>query len=491
LDKPAQDKNLLGGAAPTQSNDNPTGRQEPAVSLEWVNPATAKVGQTVTCQIMLKNVSESPVQQVSVRCRIPSGVTVVSTQPSAGNQGNTLTWDVGSLEPRQEKRLNLHLQPTTCGDLTCQASVTFTGLSTSHLVVQEPKLSIKVTCPEKVVLNDSANITLVVTNPGNGTAEQVKVKAALSEGLETARGRIVEFDVGSLRPQESRSIQLVCNAKSGGHQKFDAVATAEGNLRADATGVMDVSVPRIEITATGPRLRYLDRPAIYVFKVTNPGSAVTTNITVSEHLPEGFKFLNASAGGRHDFATRTVSWYIGELIPGQSREVGLEVLAINPGEFKHKVLVEAARGLRNETEVLTRVEGLSALLMELVDLDDPIEIGAETAYEIRITNTGSKTETNLQLSCTIPAEMEFRGAKAVGNGKFHLQGKELLFEPLPKLAPRADAIYRVNVRGVLPGDARFRARITSDGLKTPVLKEESTKVYGDTLQPTNPEQKQQ
>src|SRR5262249_7735065 len=148
-----------------------------------------------------------------------------------------------------------------------------------------------------------------------------------------------------------------------------------------------------------------------------------------------------------------------------------------------QAFVEAARGLRNKTEVITRVEGLSALLMELVDLDDPVEIGVDTAYEIRVTNTGSKTETNLQLVCVVPAKMEFCRARANANRTFHLQGKEVVFEPLAKLAPRADVLFRVNVRGLAPGDLRFRARITADGLTDPVLKEESTKVYGDSALP--------
>lgn len=465
----------------TQTNDNPTGRQEPAISLEWIGPPVAKVGQAVTCQIIVKNISGAPVQDVLVRNRIPTGVTVLSTQPKALNEGNSYIWDLGTLESRQEKRLDLQLQPFTKGDLACQASVTFTGSSTSHLMVREPKLAIKATGPDKVLLGDLANFTFIVENPGDGMAEQVKVKATLPEGLENTRGGIVEFDVGNLRPQESRSVQLVCTTKAGGEQKCEVVAVAEGNLRAETSAMVDVIVPRIDIAGTGPKLRYLGRPAVYVFKVTNSGSAPTTNVTVSDQIPEGFKFQNASAGGRHDFATRTVSWYIGELSPGQSQEVSLEVLAINPGEHKHRAFVEAARGLRNDTEVVTQVEGLSALLMELVDLDDPVEIGVDTAYEIRVTNTGSKTETNLQLICTIPEKMEFRGAKGVGDCKSHLQGKELIFDPLPKLAPRADAIYRVNVRGVAAGDLRFRARIMADGLSDPVLKEESTKVYGDTV----------
>jgi uncharacterized repeat protein (TIGR01451 family) len=470
---------VFGEPGPGQSNDNPTGRQEPAVSLEWIGPPTAKLGQSVTYQIIIKNISSSPVQGVVVRTRIPQGVTVQATEPKALNEVNVLMWDLGTLLPRQERRLDLQLLPDSKGDLACQALVTFTGSSTARIRVREPKLVLKASGPDKVLLGDVATISLTVTNPGDGTADRVKVKAALPEGLEHARGRTIEFDLGNLGPNETRSVQLVCATKTGGEQKCEAVATAEGSLKSEDAAVFEVILPRLDLVVNGPKLRYLDRKAVYVFKITNPGSAPASNVTISDQVPEGFKFLAASDGGRHDFATRTVSWFVGDLIPGQSREVNLEVLAINTGEHKHKANVIAARGLKNDAEIITRVEGLSALLMELVDLDDPVEVGADTAYEIRVTNTGSKTETNLQLICTVPDKMEFRGAAGAANCRFRVQGKEIVFEPLPKLAPRADAIYRVNVRGVAPGDLRFRARITADGLTEPVLKEESTKVYGD------------
>jgi hypothetical protein len=75
--------------------------------------------------------------------------------------------------------------------------------------------------------------------------------------------------------------------------------------------------------------------------------------------------------------------------------------------------------------------------------------------------------------------MEFRGAKCAAGCRFRVEGKDIIFEALPRLAPRADVLYRVVVRGVAPGDMRFRARIKADGLSEPVLREESTKVYGD------------
>ena len=473
------DKDFNFDVATGRTNDNPTGRQEPAVSLEWIGPPTIKIGQPVTFQIIVKNVSPIAVQQVIVRNRLPAGVTVQQTEPKAFNDVNVLTWDLGTLEPRQERRIDLRLMPEVKGDLACKATVTFTGASVARIKVREPKLTLKATAVDKVLLGDVTTVTLTVTNPGDGSADHIKIKAALSEGLEHTRGKVVEFDLGNLGPNENRSVQLVCATKSGGKQSCEALATAEGNLNANDTATLDVIMPRLDLTVAGPKLRYLDRKATYVFKVTNPGSAPASNVTVTDLVPVGFKFMQASDGGRHDFSTRTVSWFIGDLTPGQSREVNMELVAINTGEHHHKASVTAARGLKTDAEISTRVEGLPALLMELVDLDDPVEVGADTAYEIRVTNTGSKTETNLQLICTVPEKMEFRGASGAANCKFRVQGKDVVFEPLPRLAPRADAIYRVNVRGIAPGDLRFRARITADGLTEPVLKEESTKVYGD------------
>jgi uncharacterized repeat protein (TIGR01451 family) len=471
---------VVDAAAPT--GDNPTGRQEPAVSIEWIGPASANVGQSVSYQIIVKNISASRVHQVVVHQRVPEGAQVTATQPRADTQDNMVVWSLGNLEPRQEKRLDLQVVPSATGNIACHAFVTFTGMSTTRLEVHEPKLAVKTFAPKSVIAGDPATVTVTVSNPGDATAELVKVKATLSEGLEHAHGKVIEFDLGNLAPSESRNVFVLCGAKAAGDQKCEVSATAEPRLTAQDTAAIDVQSPKVNVAVTGPGMRYLDRHAVFTFKVTNPGTAAASHVVLTDEVPPGFKVVAASSGGQHDFVARTVSWLIGELPPEKTKQVTLELVAVNPGEHKNKATVIAARGLRSEAEIMTRIEGLPALLMELVDLDDPLEVGAETSYEIRVTNTGTKTETNLQLTCTIPDKMEFRGARGAADCKFRQEGKDVVFDPLPKLAPRADAIYRVKVRGLAAGDLRFQARMKADGLSVPVLKEESTKVYGDEVE---------
>jgi uncharacterized repeat protein (TIGR01451 family) len=369
--------------------------------------------------------------------------------------------------------------PSAKGRCACQATVTFAGQSTVNVQVQEPKLVLKATAPDHVLVGDSANVMLTVTNPGDGTADHVKVHTKLSDGLEHVRGREVEFDLGNLGPNESRSIQVLCVAKAGGEQHCEAVATAEGNLTSSDSAVFPVMTPKVELSVTGPKLRYLDRQGVYTFKVSNPGDAPANNVSIIDQVPQGFKFVEASGGGRHDYTTRTVSWFVGDLAPHQAREVNLAVMAVNIGEYKHVAVARAARGLQAEAQAETRVEGLSALLIELVDLDDPIEVGANERYEIRVTNTGSKTETNIQVVCMLPDKMEFWGAQGAGGLRHRVDGKEVVFETLPRLAPQANAIFRVSTRPTAPGDVRFKVRVKADSLSEPVNKEESTKVFGD------------
>jgi uncharacterized repeat protein (TIGR01451 family) len=298
----------------------------------------------------------------------------------------------------------------------------------------------------------------------------------LSEGLEHVRGPSIDFDIGNLGAGETRSVQIMCQAKAGGTQTCKTAVEAEG-LNANDSASVAVIMPRIDLQVSGPGLRYLERKALYTIKVTNPGDAAATNVTVGDVVPSGFKVLAASNGGRYDANLRTASWFVGEVGPGQSREVQLEVMAVNPGKYTHKATAVGDRGLRAEGEFTTSVEGLSALGVELIDTEDPVEVNGETAYEIRINNTGSKTETNIKLIAEVPSQMQLKSA--TGPAKYAVEGNKITFEPVEKLAPRAEALFRINVKAMEQGTVRFKIQVTSTNLVEPVIKMEATRIYAD------------
>ena len=121
------------------------------------------------------------------------------------------------------------------------------------------------------------------------------------------------------------------------------------------------------------------------------------------------------------------------------------------------------------------VEGVPALSLEVVALEDPIEVGADQTFEIRVVNRGSSPCTNIQIVAQAPEGLQPR--EGTGPSACRANGLEVAFEPLQKLAIKADAVYRVKVRGLQPGDYRFRVQMTCDQLRQPVMKEEASRVY--------------
>jgi uncharacterized repeat protein (TIGR01451 family) len=472
-----QETNEEHGSESAFNSEGLGNRQEPAVSLQWVGPTAGKVNQQSGYSLVVRNICTIPIQQVLVRVRVPAGMSCGETEPKAAGEGNVLVWELGAMQPKEEKVLNMKLRAEQKGDVAPQAWVTFTGSALLHIKVREPKLALKVQGPPKLLMGETAAFQLEVSNPGDGAADQVKIHANLTDGLECPRGNKIDFDIGNLAPGETRNVTVMCVTKQGGIQKCEAAAEAEGNLHAQETAQVSVTMPRLDLQLAGPALRYLGRKALYTLKISNPGDAPATNVTISDLVPEGFKVLAASDGGRHDFSSHTVSWFLGEIKPGETHEVKLEVQAVNPGEFKHKASAVGANNLNVESELATRIEGLSALMLEMVDTDDPIEVSSETSYEVRITNTGSKVETDIKLLATIPEKMEFKNA--TGPVRFQQEGKTIVFEPLEKLAPKADAVFRINVKALDQGIVRFKIQMTSTNLTEPVIKMEATRIYSD------------
>jgi hypothetical protein len=172
-----------------------------------------------------------------------------------------------------------------------------------------------------------------------------------------------------------------------------------------------------------------------------------------------------------------VSWGLDELPAKQSGSVELVAVPIEPGEHKLRVAGRAQRGLADEVLQTVEVEGLAAVLFTVVDTADPIEVEGETMYEIKVINQGSKASTNVQILVQLPPDL--KAVSATGPTRQQIEPGRVIFAPLGRLAPKAETTYQVKVQALRAGDQRIRVQLTSDDIRTPVTKEESTRVYAD------------
>lgn len=460
------------------TGDSRPNRQDPSISVEFVGTGMARFNHPTNYQILVRNNGSATVEHVTVKPNMPEGAVIKSSEPALPISGEPM-WKIGTLAPGQSKKIDVVVLSQKRGYQSYTATVHLAA-SASHLTeVREPLLQIKMKAPEKALVGEPAPIVFTISNPGDGMTENVKVRAMLPEGLDHPRGSAFEIDVGNLAPKETRTLQLACVAKGQGQMKATLSAMAEGGLSSTDSATFELVLPRIDLVLNGPKLRFVDRPARYTMKVSNPSSAAAQGVVVNEVVPAGFKFASASHQGRYDDATRTVSWQLGDLSPGQGREIAVDLIPTVPGDHRLAATVNSTRGVRNESAVQTRVEGLSNLQLEVSNADNPVEVGADATYEIRLLNSGTKAESNVEVVCTMPDGVEFRDAKSAAGSKARTENRDVIFEPLGRLAPRAEVIYRVTVQGRLPGDVRFRVRVRAEGMTDALIREETTKFYDD------------
>src|SRR5262249_18388542 len=209
--------------------------------------------------------------------------------------------------------------------------------------------------------------------------------------------------------------------------------------------------------------------------LTNPGTATAKNIRVATRIPEGMEFVALSEDGTYDPPTRTAGWAFTTLEPGAHRVLALKVRGAALGETAGVVIAQAEGGLTAKAELPIKIDGVPALAMEVVNVDDPAPVNSDTTYEIRVLNRGTCPCTGIQIVALMPEGMELREASAPA--PYKVQGQQVQFAPLARRATRADLVYRLKVRSKVAGDVRFRVQLTCDQLQQPVFKEESSRFY--------------
>jgi len=445
------------------------------VYVELSGPKEVLAGQEFDHKITLTNLTKTTLTGVVLTERLPKNLKVSGTAPQATMSGQILKWEVGKLGPEESKAFAIRGAATSTGSVVpcCQVTYDIPEVCVAIRAVQ-PALKIVKTAPAEVIQCDPIPIRIVVTNTGTGMAQNVKVTDPLPEGMKTLEGRsAILFEAGMLAPGQSRAFTVQAKASKTGEFVNRAAAVADGGLKAESEAVTTVvRLPVLAVTKSVPKLRYVGRPLTYTITVTNKGDAVARDTVVVDTLPVNARLLEASAGGQ--VTGGKVTWKLGSLAANASKTVSVSLLPTAPGTIRNFVAATAycAKG---SDQAVTEVRGIPAILLECVDLEDPVELGTKATYVITVTNQGSALGTNIVVQCTLPKEQEF--VSATGPTKETAVGKTVTFAPLGSLAPKAKATYRVVVKGVGTGDVRFKVSLTSDQMTSPAEETESTNIY--------------
>jgi uncharacterized repeat protein (TIGR01451 family) len=456
------------------------GVQAAAVTIEKLSPSEIQVDQPADFQLVVKNVGRADAEDVRVFDRVPAGTEFLgaSPEPSSQSRSGDIQWSIGKLRPGQEKRIKVQLKPVRPGEIGSVAHVTFSTQASMRTLVTKPVLEIIHQSKPTHLIGDDVILDVMVKNKGDGPARNVIIQEDVPKQLEFQDGyRELEYEIGTLMPGQSRRVQLALKAAQVGKLQNVMFASAEGGLKTKHELPMEVIAPKLDVQTDGPTRRFLQRNVTHQFSVANNGTAPATNVELVARLPAGLRFLSANNQGRYDATAHSVYWSLAELARGVEAKVELQTVPTEVGNQPIKFETFADLNVKANAQQELSVEHLVDVFFDIDDVVDPIEIGSNTSYRVRVVNQGTKAATNVQLQVDFPPGLQ--PTSVDGSLRHAINGQRIVFEPINSLTPGDEVSVVIQAKGQSAGDHRVVVNMRADGRQTPVSKEETTRVYSD------------
>lgn len=436
------------------------------------------------------------------------------------------TWTIDKLGPGQSKTLVVTASASEEGmAMTCLTIKSMQPAICLMTEVTKPEIQITKKAPEQAPLCEPFEIEYTVSNPGTGDIEAFTLRDPLPEGLRLIDEKPeIAFEVDGLKAGDTRSFVARVVADRPGNYGSRAEAIAGEDLQARSSEVStEVIASDLAVQIDGPSQSYVNRNLTYTAFVHNAGQAPARDAKLAIHLPqESFRLIDigslrrsdrqfqASAQGQPQEATRlpaenaaqrnaanqgnegnqqqdspqlaaaqTID--IGDLAPGETRQVGFVVRASEANNFPVQAVATSVCGEdednRQQAIAQTQVEilSLAALAIGVADEQDPVPVGKQVTYLIAVENEGTAADQNVQVTAKLPQNLEF----VEGDGETEVTGEggTLTFAPVEKLEPGAKAEWSVVLTAKQPGNVRLDIEVTSDKSADGVTAAEPTTLF--------------
>lgn len=449
----------------------PTGHtRTPQLLVERQAPAQVRLGEPFEYQYTLTNTTDSTMTDIELVEQISSHFQVISSEPAQSGAG---TWSIPTLAPGESTVVRVTGRATSAEAVNSCAEARYRVPLCDTVEVVEPALAVLLEGPAEALLCDCYNLRVEVRNTGSGTAENVQVVVTLPAGVKTQDGNSsVTLAAGNLASGERKESFISVCAENRGSFTANANATS-GQLTASSNAVTTaIRQPVLAINCSAPGTMFVGRDAPVSITVSNTGDAASNNTVVRYTVPAGATVSDLGGGTMQG---GQVVWSAGSLAAGGSSTYNLRISPNGIGNFQGTAEVSGDCATAVSCPLATTVQGIPAILLEVVDIADPVLVGENTTYVITVTNQGSADDTNIRLVHTLESEQSFVSASGATAGT--AAGQQVTFAPLARLAPGAVAEWRVTVRANAVGSVRFFTTMSSDNLTRPVEETEATNQY--------------
>jgi uncharacterized repeat protein (TIGR01451 family) len=248
--------------------------------------------------------------------------------------------------------------------------------------------------PKEAVINEEFAYDLSVLAKAH--VGDVTIVDFLPEGAQfvraepeaTLQGRQLTWKYDSLADGDSVNLRVFIIPSAEGEIVNCATVTADPQICVSTYA----GIPKLEITKTGPEQALITSSVPYSITVKNVGSAVARDVVVTDKVP---------AGMTHSSGNSELSFPVGDLQPGQSKDIAVSLVAATRGRHCNQATANASNTTAVNAEACTLV--VERKLTVAKTTATPLQfVNKRASYTIVVNNPGDVALNNVLVTDSAP-----------------------------------------------------------------------------------------
>ncbi|MDC6366114.1 MULTISPECIES: gliding motility-associated C-terminal domain-containing protein [Flavobacteriaceae] len=422
------------------------------------NEFTPNVGESISFEISITNSGPDDATNVVVVDQLLSGFDFDSYIATAGTYDDTTGfWQIGTVSNGATETLTIDVTVNSSGNYTNTSQVIASdgfdidSTPANGVSSEDDQGDVTIT-PVNVVdlslskavdnltpnVGSNVSFTLTITNDGPSDATSVFVTDLMPSGFaydsDDGAGDYDDatgiWDVGALASGDTESLNIIASVNPTGtytntaeitaHDQADIDSTPNNGLSAeddqDEVTLNPVPIVDISITQSANDLTpNVGDQIIFTITVANDGPSEATNVVVTDFLPSGYAFVNAtpSAGSYNPLIG---SWLVGSLANGASETLTLIADVLPSGNYTNTAELTGLTetdvdsfpanndGTEDDQETVAPVpvQISDLILRKFVNILSPL-VGQQVIFDVNISNEGPSDVGGVEILDVLPS----------------------------------------------------------------------------------------
>ena len=415
---------------------------KPSLRLTKEGPERAYICEDVTYTYTVTNTGTGVAEDVEISDRLPNGL-------QTENGENEVRIQVGDLQAGQSQDFAVQLKPSETGVFASRALAESSAVSARSEEVPteiiQADLRVNVAGPEWEYTDRPVTYEVEVTNVGKYAARDTVLAVVTNRmaGDQQARQEAQQQQGPAEGQQQQRAQQEQAQAQQ------QQQAQTEQQQRAQQQQAQAQQQQQAQQGQQQAQQQLAQRQQGQERWQQRQGQGEQDERRIGDLQPGETKRFNIT-------------------LPGGTQSETIEVVA------QATSICELDADEQAMDIAMTEIRTIPALLLEMVDNNDPVRIGDNTTYVITVKNQGTGIAKDVVITAELPQELEYISAS--GDSEVQSEGEnEVKFQAVD-LEPGDVAMWNVEAKANAPADIRMRVEMDSEYLARAVPEVEPTRL---------------